>query len=80
MALEEKLKKYQEDIKHKPLTSATILIVLLVFLLIVVPIVDISLRGINNATVEATLENQSRATLAQILGHCYRHWSLLYVA
>jgi uncharacterized protein YjbI with pentapeptide repeats len=41
---------------------------LLLFLLIVVPYLDVSHRGINNATAEATLENQSRATLAQILG------------
>jgi hypothetical protein len=68
MTLEDWLKKYQENIKQKPLTSAIVLIVLLLFLLIVVPYADISLRGINNATVEATLENQSRATLAQILG------------
>jgi hypothetical protein len=37
-------------------------------LLFAVPYLDISHRGINNATVEATLENQSRATLAQIFG------------
>ena len=68
MALEHKLKQLQVKIKQNPLTSATILIAILLLLLIVVPIADISLRGINNATVEATLENQSRATLAQILG------------
>jgi uncharacterized protein YjbI with pentapeptide repeats len=68
MTLEEKLKVYQEKIKQKPLTSAIITIILLLFLLIVVPYLDISHRGINNATVEATLENQDRATLAQIFG------------
>jgi len=68
MALEEKLKKYQEKIKQNPLTSVIITISLLLLLLIVVPYFDISHRGINNSTVEATLENQSRETLAQILG------------
>jgi hypothetical protein len=64
MALEEKLKKYQEKIKQNPLTSVIISITLLLLLLIVVPYLDVSHRGINNATVEATLENQYRATLA----------------
>ena len=68
MALEQKLKQLQVKINQNPLTSATILISVLLLLLIVIPIADISLRGINNATVEATLENQDRATLAQILG------------
>jgi uncharacterized protein YjbI with pentapeptide repeats len=68
MTLEERLKEYQEQIKQNPLTSVIITIALLLFLLITVPYLDISHRGINNATVEATLENQSRATLAQILG------------
>ncbi len=68
MALEEKLKQLQEKMKQNPLTSVTILIVILLFLLAVVPYLDVNLRGINNATVETTLENQSRATFAQILG------------
>jgi hypothetical protein len=68
MALEQKLKQLQVKINRNPLTSATISIAVLLLLLIVVPYLNISHRGINNATVEATLENQSRATLAQILG------------
>jgi uncharacterized protein YjbI with pentapeptide repeats len=68
MALEEKLKNYQENIKQNPLTSVTIIIAVLLLLLIVIPYLDVNHRGINNATVEATLENQSRATFAQILG------------
>ncbi|OEU42165.1 hypothetical protein BGV40_11035 [Methanosarcina sp. Ant1] len=68
MALEQKLKQLQVKINQNPLTSATILIAVLLLLLIVVPYADISLRGINNSTVQATLENQSRATLAQIFG------------
>jgi uncharacterized protein YjbI with pentapeptide repeats len=68
MALEERLRKISIKLKQNPLTSATILIVVLLLLLIVVPYLDVNHRGINNATVEATLENQSRATLAQILG------------
>jgi hypothetical protein len=68
MNLEEKLKHLQEKIKQNPLTSVTILIIVLLLLLIVVPYWDVNYRGINNATQEVTLENQSRATLAQILG------------
>lgn len=68
MSLEEKLKHLQEKIKQNPLTTVTILIIVLLLLLIVVPYWDVNHRGINNATQEVTLENQSRATLAQILG------------
>jgi hypothetical protein len=68
MTLEEKLKKYQEKIQQKPLTSVIISITLLLLLLIVIPYLQVNYRGINNATVEATLENQCRATFAQILG------------
>jgi uncharacterized protein YjbI with pentapeptide repeats len=68
MTLEEKLKKYQEKIKQNPLTSVIISITLLLLLLIVIPYLQVDYRGINNATQEATLENQYRATFAQILG------------
>jgi hypothetical protein len=68
MILEEKLKQLQEKIKQNPLTGATILIVVLLLLLIVIPYLQVDYRGINNATQEATLENQYRATFAQILG------------
>ena len=68
MALEHKLKQLQVKINQNPLTSATILIAVLLLLLIVIPFLQVDFRGINNATVEATLENQYRATFAQILG------------
>jgi hypothetical protein len=68
MILEEKLKQLQEKIKQNPLTSLTILIAVLLLLLIVIPYLQVGYRGINNATQEATLENQYRATFAQILG------------
>lgn len=50
MILEERLKKYYEKIKQNPLTSVIITIALLLLLLIVVPYLDVSHRGINNAT------------------------------
>ena len=68
MALEQKLKQLQVKINQNSLTSATILIAVLLLLLIVIPYLQVNYRGINNATEEVTLENQSRATLAQILG------------
>ena len=68
MTLEEKLKVFQENIKHNPLTSVIITIILLLLLLIVVPYFEVNNNGINNATVETTLVNQYRNTYAQILG------------
>lgn len=68
MMLEEKLKQLQERIKQYPLTSLIILLSVLLFLLVVIPYLQVDYRGINNATEEATLENQYRATLAQVLG------------
>ncbi|KKG13800.1 hypothetical protein EO98_12850 [Methanosarcina sp. 2.H.T.1A.6] len=68
MMLEEKLKQLQKRIKQYPLTSLIILLSVLLSLLIVVPYLQVEYRGINNATEEATLENQYRATFAQILG------------
>ena len=68
MTLEEKLKHFQEKIIRNPLTSVTILSVVLLSLLIIIPYSQVNYHGIDNATQEATLENQYRATLAQILG------------
>jgi len=68
MALEQKLKQLQVKINQNPLTCATILIAVLLLLLIVIPYLQVDYHGINNATQEATLENQYRATFAQILG------------
>jgi uncharacterized protein YjbI with pentapeptide repeats len=53
-----------EKIKLYPLIS--LLFIIAVFLLIAIPHWQVS--GINNATEKVTQENQSRATLAQVLG------------
>jgi hypothetical protein len=67
MALEEKLKKYQEKIKQNPLTNVIISITLSLLLLIVVPIWRVNLYGISNETVNATLENPYLSVLYKIL-------------
>ena len=46
----------------------TIAVLILMSLLMVLPYFQVNYHNINNATEEATLENQYRATLAQILG------------
>ena len=68
MILEEKLKQLQEKIKKYPLTCIVILATVLLFLLIVIPYLQIDFRGINNVTEKAKLENDYRATFAQIIG------------
>lgn len=53
-------------IKKYPLISLFFIIAIL--LLIALPYFQVNYHGINNATTEINLENQSRAILAQILG------------
>jgi hypothetical protein len=65
-----------EKIKQCPLIS--LLFVIAVFLLIVLPHWQVS--GINNVTEKVTQENQSHATLAQVLGGAAIGMSLLYMA
>lgn len=53
-------------IQKYPLISTSFIFA--VISLFVFPYLQVDFRGINNVTAEATLENQYRATLAQILG------------
>ncbi|AKB22311.1 pentapeptide repeat-containing protein [Methanosarcina sp. WH1] len=53
-------------IQEYPLISISFIFA--VIFLFVFPYLQVDLRGINNVTIEAELENQYRATLAQILG------------
>lgn len=55
-----------EKVKQYPLISIFFIIALLI--LIIIPYVQVDLHGVNNSTERADLENQYRATLAQILG------------
>ena len=64
----EKYEKFYEKAKQHPKLWISIGLLLAVILLICLPPWRVSHFEINNATVEADLENQYRATLAQILG------------
>lgn len=64
----EKLEGFYEKARQNPKTWIGLGILLSVILLIWLPPWRVSHFEINNATVEADLENQYRATLAQILG------------
>ena len=74
----EKCKKHYENAKQHPTFWILFGILLAVILLIWLPPLRVSHFEINNATVEATLENQYRATLAQILGGVAIGISLYY--
>lgn len=73
-----KCKKHYEKTKQHQKFLMFFGILLAVVVLIVIPYCQVDYRGINNATVEATLENQYRATLAQILGGVAIGISLYY--
>ncbi len=64
----EKYKKFYEKVKRHPKIWIVFGVLLAVILLIWFPPWRLSHFEINNATIEADLENQYRATLAQILG------------
>jgi len=74
----EKCKKHYENAKQHPTSWILFGILLAGILLILLPPLQVSHFEINNATVEATLENQYRATLAQILGGVAIGISLYY--
>ena len=60
------VRQLYEKVKQYPLIS--LFFIHCVLLLIVVPYLQVNYQGISNATEKATLENQYRATFAQILG------------
>jgi hypothetical protein len=62
------LNECSEKAKQKPQIWIGFGLLLAVILLIWLPYWRVSQFGINNATENATLENQYRATIAQILG------------
>ena len=77
MTLREELKQLNENIikdvgqlykkvKQYPLISLFFIITIL--LVITLPYLQVNYQGISNNTEKATLENQYRATFAQILG------------
>ncbi|PAV10989.1 hypothetical protein ASJ81_11970 [Methanosarcina spelaei] len=62
------IKQFYENIKQSPLTSLICLIVIVTALILLIELPHWQVSGINNVTEKVTLENQSRATLAQVLG------------
>ncbi|MDY9926446.1 pentapeptide repeat-containing protein [Methanosarcina sp.] len=66
----EDARQLYEKVTEHPLNYLIFIItvIILVLLLIVLPYLQVNYHGINNATEKATLENQYRATLAQIIG------------
>jgi ribosomal protein L29 len=64
----EKCNQLYKKIEQYPRFWIGVSIVLLVVFLFLLPIYQVSRYGINNTTENATLENEYRATLAQILG------------
>jgi hypothetical protein len=65
-----------EKVKRYPLISLCFIIAVL--FLIVIPYLQVDYQGISNSTVKATLENQYRATLAQVFGGSAVGISLYY--
>jgi len=65
---EKEIKQLYEKIKQSPLTSLICIIVIVTALILLIELPHWQVSGINNVTEKVTLENQSRATLAQILG------------
>src|SRR5664279_3334450 len=64
-----KIKRYLQPLKkHRLLFLIGFAILLAIISLLWLPIWRVSQFGINNATENATLENQYRVTIAQILG------------
>ena len=64
------LRLLYDKVKEHPLffSISSLAIIILVLILLLLPIWQVNYRGINNVTAEATLENQYRATLSQIVG------------
>jgi Uncharacterized low-complexity proteins len=65
-----------EKVKRYPLISLCFIIAVL--FLIIIPYLQVDYQGISNSTVKATLENQYRATLAQVFGGAAIGISLYY--
>ncbi|MHB8103192.1 MAG: pentapeptide repeat-containing protein [Methanosarcina sp.] len=70
--------QYYEKAKQKPQIWICLAILLAAISLLWLPILQVSQYPINNATEQATLENQFRTTLAQILGGVAIGISLYY--
>ena len=79
MALKEELKQFSgnakkeikqlyEKIKQRPLTCIICIFVIVTAAILLIALPHCQVSGINNVTEKVTQENQSRATLAQILG------------
>ena len=69
-------KELFEKVKRYPLIS--ICFIIAVLLLTIIPYLQVEYQGVNNNTEQATLENQYRATLAQVLGGAAIGISLYY--
>lgn len=57
-----------KKVKQRPLTCIVCIIVIVTAAILLIALPHWQVSGINNVTEKVTLENQSRATLAQILG------------
>ncbi|WP_410507230.1 pentapeptide repeat-containing protein [Methanosarcina hadiensis] len=62
------IKQLYEKIKQRPLTCLICIIIIVTAIVLLIGLPHWQVSGINNVTEKVTLENQSRATLAQILG------------